>query len=53
MERMYENERVKLEMKLQGMQTTLDSRDEYINGLEEKVKTLEQLVNILLFINHL
>jgi len=44
MENMFEKERLKWETRLQGMQATLDSRDEYINGLEEKIKSLELLV---------
>jgi len=45
MEQELEKEKTKWEQKLQGMQTALDSRDECINSLEEKIRALEILVN--------
>ncbi len=41
METEFEKERKKWEAMVQGMQTTLESRAEYISGLEEKIKELE------------
>jgi len=41
MEAEFEKERKKWEAMVQGMQTTLESRAEYISGLEEKIKELE------------
>jgi len=45
MEQELEKEKTKWEEKLQGMQAALDSRDECINSLEEKIRGLEELVN--------
>jgi len=44
MESDFEKERKKWESMVQGMQTTLESRAEYITGLEEKLKSLEAFI---------
>ncbi len=41
---MFEKERLRWEAMLQRMHTTLDARNEYITGLEDKLKSLQRTV---------
>lgn len=44
MENQFEKENIKWQALLQGMQNTMDNRNEYINGLEERINDLELAV---------
>ena len=44
MEADFDKERMRWETKEQGMQMTLESRNEYIAGLEEKLRLVEEMV---------